>query len=567
VNWQTLYHQGAPSRIHMPSYPFAKRRCWVPTLDVAVLPEVKAVEAHTIAPPLPVIVSSPEKAVETTLVTVTPEVAGSIEFSNDWFYKTSWQQQLTEDVSVIKNPADRWLIFSDKELGFLLQHELGINACLYSFIGNEYDELNSNAFYINPAKAGDYNQLLSRVLAEQGANLKGIIYLWPLSDESPESDASFKLLSTFQALAQHQWKTKLQFCLVTRGAQSIDAGDPVAICQRHLWSMARIFGTEQPDFQMQFIDLDPKMHLRQDARIIANEVMHLRHDDNHVAYRNQVRYVNRLQQVKSLPAKSVSWHAPETVIITGGLGALGTEVAKMLVSLGTKYFLLTGRSELPDFDQWKNLQEESLLQKTANVIALQKMGVEVRYAMVDVTDKVKMQTVIAETEKRWNKPIKGVFHLAGLATDNITLATLSPDILKRALDTKIVGALHLHELFQQTDLNCFVMFSSLAAVPFFGLSGLVADAAGNEFLTGLASERHRSGLPALTVNWSAWADVGMGHEFNHAAFLSAVGLKAVPVTTLTNNRLPECHCDECQLAEVFSSQCRNQKIAILSGFL
>ncbi|MDR3478494.1 MAG: beta-ketoacyl synthase N-terminal-like domain-containing protein [Gammaproteobacteria bacterium] len=529
INWNALYPNQKPNRVYLPSYPFAKRRCWVPTLNTeSVAPKI--IEKPILTESTTVAFSPAVAEVEIAYEMVKGETIESADFANDWFYTTAWEPKPIEDVAIIKNPADRWLVFSDKELGFLLQHELGISTCLYNFMGEEFDELNSNAFYINPAQAGDYNQLLARVLAEQGANLKGIIYLWPLSDESPETENSFKLLSTFQALAQQHWKTKLQFCLVTRGAQSVETTDPMDVCQRHLWSMARIFGVEQPDFQMQLIDLNPQKNLRDDAKYIATEVMHLRHEDNHVAYRHNTRYVNRLKQWIPTSERSIAWQAPETALITGGLGALGTEVAKMLAMRGTKHLLLIGRSELPELEKWKDLQEESLLQKTANLIAIQKLGVDVRYVVVDVTDKLKMQTAITETERLWNKPIQGVFHLAGLTTENITIAKMSPEILKRALDTKIYGALHLHELFQKTDLNCFVMFSSLAAVPFFGLSGLVADAAGNEFLDALAAERHHLGLPALTINWSAWSDIGMSHQFNHAAFLSAVGLKAIPVS-------------------------------------
>ena len=49
------------------------------------------------------------------------------------------------------------------------------------------------------------------------------------------------------------------------------------------------------------------------------------------------------------------------------------------------------------------------------------------------------------------------------------------------------GALVLHDLFKHADLNCFVLFSSIASLPYFGMSGLSAYAMANEFLNGLAN--------------------------------------------------------------------------------
>ena len=57
-----------------------------------------------------------------------------------------------------------------------------------------------------------------------------------------------------------------------------------------------------------------------------------------------------------------------------------------------------------------------------------------------------------------------------------------------------------------------------------------AYAMANEFMDGLATLRRAQGLPAMSINWSAWADKGMGHRYNHNAFLSAVGMSSIEVS-------------------------------------
>ena len=72
---------------------------------------------------------------------------------------------------------------------------------------------------------------------------------------------------------------------------------------------------------------------------------------------------------------------------------------------------------------------------------------------------------------------------------------------------KVDAAVHLHELTRENELSEFIVFSSAAAA--VGSPGQANYAAANAFLDALAHHRHRAGLPALSVNWGAWAGGGM----------------------------------------------------------
>src|SRR5262249_1999400 len=103
-------------------------------------------------------------------------------------------------------------------------------------------------------------------------------------------------------------------------------------------------------------------------------------------------------------------------------------------------------------------------------------------------------------------PLRGIIHAAGILDDGI-LPQMSQDRLEQVMAPKITGAWNLHRLTSGTPLDFFVCFSSLASV--VGSPGQSNYAAANAGLDALVHYRRRLGLPALSINWGPWAEVGM----------------------------------------------------------
>jgi phthiocerol/phenolphthiocerol synthesis type-I polyketide synthase C len=97
-------------------------------------------------------------------------------------------------------------------------------------------------------------------------------------------------------------------------------------------------------------------------------------------------------------------------------------------------------------------------------------------------------------------------HAAGVL-DDATLAHLDAERLERVLAPKVDGARHLDEATATDPLDFFVLFSSAAAL--VGNPGQAAYAAANTYLDGLAAARRRRGLPALSVQWGPFLDIGL----------------------------------------------------------
>jgi acyl transferase domain-containing protein/acyl-CoA synthetase (AMP-forming)/AMP-acid ligase II len=496
IDWQQLDAQECRHIVSLPTYPFTKRRCWIPTREV---------ETSAIAPVTPLPVAAP--------VPVIAAAPSSLN-AQEWLYATRWEKNPLVSTKDSKISAGKWLIFSDQELGLLLQEELGATACIYCFSGEKYSKHSEQVYYINPKQKADYELLFAAIHQEHAQQLQGVIYL-----NSPAStDATLALFYLFKAMIQHTWSAQLRFGLVSQEAQQVCDSDCVDMWQHPLWSMTRIFAAEQANYQVLLLDLDAKTSLRQNAQNLVQELDVLQANQNHIAYREQERYSIRFSS-ESLPANLPAWTPPVAALITGGLGALGYEVAEYVVAQGTRFILLTGATELSAQTSEKNTLLQQLVAK----------GVQVKYAAVDVADQEKMRQLIQETEKAWQQQIDGVFHLAGVTTDNVPIAEMEESLWHEVLKVKVQGALVLHELFMQAPLSSFVLFSSIAAVPHFGMAGLSAYAVANEFLSGLALSRRSQQLPALSINWVAWSEKGMSHRHNHDAFLDAVGMASLSI--------------------------------------
>ena len=103
-------------------------------------------------------------------------------------------------------------------------------------------------------------------------------------------------------------------------------------------------------------------------------------------------------------------------------------------------------------------------------------------------------------------PLAGVVHAAGVREDGV-LAQLDEARMKSVLAPKVAGAWNLHRHTADLPLDFFVLFSSAASVLPSPAQGTYA--AANAFLDGLARYRRAQGLPAISVNWGPWDDIGM----------------------------------------------------------
>ncbi|HEX6385525.1 MAG TPA: SDR family NAD(P)-dependent oxidoreductase, partial [Anaerolineae bacterium] len=236
-------------------------------------------------------------------------------------------------------------------------------------------------------------------------------------------------------------------------------------------------------------------------------------------YMAQARHIGKVvislevEKVLVMPAREPApFAADSTYLISGGAGGLGLATAQWMVERGARHLVLMSRSGA------------ATPPAQAAIDAMAQAGATVHLARADVTQVEQVAQLLDEIRQSM-PPLRGVIHAAGVLDDGILLQ-LNPERLRKVMAPKIDGAWNLHSLTLEDPLDFFVLFSSGASV--LGSPGQGNYVAANAFLDALAHQRHALGLPAIAINWGAWAEVGLATRADRVQHLSQQGI--IPFT-------------------------------------
>ncbi|KAI0175964.1 ketoacyl-synt-domain-containing protein [Hypoxylon sp. FL1284] len=189
--------------------------------------------------------------------------------------------------------------------------------------------------------------------------------------------------------------------------------------------------------------------------------------------------------IKVRPLEATGMFSPDkTYFFAGMTGQVGLSICEWMIDHGARYFALTSRNPKLDAAVVKHLESKGGLIKTYTL---------------DVADKNALQSVYQDIQQNM-PPIGGVANAAmvlrDMRFDEMAVADYT-DVLKPKVD----GSKNLDELFYSTDLEFFIFFSSVTTI--VGTTSQSNYATANMFMSSLAAQRRRRGVPASII------DIGM----------------------------------------------------------
>jgi acyl transferase domain-containing protein len=277
-----------------------------------------------------------------------------------------------------------------------------------------------------------------------------------------------------------------------------------------LTAAVKAVAAEYPDLKCVQVDVDPAGDLP--ALPVVLERVAALPGSGHLALRSGQWYEARLLEKELTPAVPgrLTVRPDATYLITGGLGGLGLASARWLADQGARNLLLVGR-HVP-------------AEQPPAVAGLRAAGVRVEMLAADIADEARL-TEVFEYARQDMPPLRGVLHAAGVTADAM-LEELDWPSFDRVLAAKVRGAWHLHRLTEDTDLDFFVLFSSMASL--IGSGGQSSYIAANAFLDAFAAYRTALGRPTLSISWGAWAEVGMAAQRGLLGRFASIGIDPIP---------------------------------------
>lgn len=186
--------------------------------------------------------------------------------------------------------------------------------------------------------------------------------------------------------------------------------------------------------------------------------------------------------------------AHKTYMLVGLTGDLGLSICQWMVDNGARHLVVASRNPKVD---------PSILE------LLERRGAKILVVALDVSDKSDLERVYRDISTTM-PPVGGVANgamvLQDKSFDNMTWADFD-----KVLKPKVQGSRNLDKLFHSTELEFFILFSSLASI--FGNKGQSNYGAANMYMTSLAHQRRQRGLTASVIHIGMLLGVGYISRF------------------------------------------------------
>ncbi|MFF4322629.1 type I polyketide synthase [Streptomyces sp. NPDC001568] len=516
LDWPAIAAGWGGRPVPLPTYPFRRRRHWpeaapIPVAVAAADPVDArfwtAVERHDIASLTGELGVSETAALPELLPALTAwrERRHTESAVQDWRYRIRWRRPTTMPVS---RPTGTWIVVPPSAPEAAVE-TTGVLAALARCGAR------AQLLTVDPDGDTDFGTALRDAFGAADAPPVGVLSLLALDrrphPHHPELTAGLvgtvRLIQALtEAESEAEAKSGARLWCVTRGAVAVDRDATVIDpAQAQVWGLGRVAALEHPRQWGGLADLPAEPDETAYDRLCAI-VTGGGGEEDQVAIRPAGILVRRLTRAAASTARG--WQPRGTVLITGGTGGIGAHVARRLARGGANHLVLLSRSGA-------NSPEAAALSA--------ELGTRVTIVACDVTDRHAVADLVARMSADGH-PIRAVLHAAGISR-HASLVDTTPDEIADTLRAKTAGAAVLHEVFADTELDAFVLFSSIAGI--WGSGGQAAYAAANAYLDALAEHRRTQGLPATSVAWGAWAGIGMATVGDAAEQLRQRGINVM----------------------------------------
>ncbi|WP_428243750.1 amino acid adenylation domain-containing protein [Gynuella sp.] len=484
-DWSRLSAWRGAEKVSLPTYPFARKRYWIPPLPVGQSPDVTERMSETSSEP------SHQGAV---LSLYRPYWC-----AEDHTMPITSQSGRRQTVLIIDNGDDlaQRLILSLEQ-----QHDTDTVIRLKSGLS-------------------DYVAALTGI-----SHVDLIYHLGGLPSEPLSTDELAKLkhsqdhglLTLFRLIRQLDQRGFCQQAMtlkvITNNVFGLPGQRVTHPYGASLHGLCQVIPSEYPLLNVVGIDIDLPDILEAGA---SDDIDHLvtmirqevaTENGRAVMFRQGVRYRKTLQAVEVPLLEPPPFRQQGVYCILGGASGVGIEFSRYLAKEYHAKIVWIGRSVLNE-------------QQQQHIADIEAVGGEVVYLRADGCQLQQMTRAVASVRQRFGR-INGVIHSAMIFNDR-EINRMDERQFFQSIAPKITGSVILNQVFADESLDFMLFFSSTGSFEGgIGNSGYIPGTTFKDAYAHYLDQLHS--FPVRVINWGYWGSVGSGAQPGLERFFKAQGI-------------------------------------------
>lgn len=398
------------------------------------------------------------------------------------------RKKINEGLSTLQVSVPEYKLAKSKECfskdGYLLV--MGLKETLYQ------DKQLDHAFsgrvihqVLERDRVYDYKNLFTKFSKER-KDINHILYLGAFrASREQSSNILYSLTTLVQGITNRKNGKRIEITCVFDGSRS-DSSFYVA-----LEGFALSVHREHPDILLRTVNLLNCIEGSEEFYSSISKEVLSDSAEFAVIYENGVR---KVKEYHTYRPDEILHHSPikegGIYLITGGLGGIGTGLAKYLLSVHNVQIILLGRSSVTP-------------EQIEECFETQKKPV---YYQTDLGKESSIRKTLTEITNRYGR-IDGIYHCAGNTRDCL-LKNKQKEDMKVVLSPKVNGMVSLETYLEEHPSCYLVCFSSIAAV--IGNVGQTDYAYANRFMDSEAQKQQNNRI--YSYDWALWMNGSMGNS-------------------------------------------------------
>ncbi|MER5432227.1 type I polyketide synthase [Streptomyces sp. NPDC002588] len=497
VDWRPAFTDA--ELVDLPTYAFQRERYWLADEGGREETVPAATTADAVTRPfwdpvdrgdLPALTRLLGVAADTPLQAALPALASwrrqaeEKAVADSWRYRVAWTPLAPTGTQA---PQGAWVVVvpaaheQDERVRAVLAHLVGSGAAVRTV-----------TLSVNDAHRERIAELLRDAVGDP-QTVAGAVSLLALAEEPhPDHPALPTGVALTLALVQAMTaaRTTARLWCLTWGATSAHGRAP-SPAQAQVWGLGLAVAQEHPRLWAGLVDLPAVPEPSAEARLTG--VLSGGTGEDQIALTASGAMARRLVRAGAPERDGEPWRPRDTVLVTGGTGALGSRVARWAARHGARHVVLLSR---------RGAQAPGAGELAAELAGF---GATVAFEACDTADLAGLTEVLARVPEE--SPLRAVVHAAAVSGAYAPASATTVAEFAEVVSGKAVGAANLDAVLADTPLDAFVLMASLSGV--LGGAGHAAYSAANAFLDALAEQRRANGRAATSIAWGGWTETGL----------------------------------------------------------